>query len=401
MGTTAHNIWDYIGSAKCTVVCFESANSLNAVMRTTSVLRGVNMHWSPLGFSKCAEYGRLGHISLGCTVGGNLSSEKPSHRPFLDIDKSRLATIYAKHLALIAHPVAFGGVFWAKIAVSINSGFFLEMKPILPDMSDVEKRFAVLESSLASLVEQISELAKRLNSFMLANWVSDIVIKESLGETTSGETTATLDSFASLEVKRLKNMLKRLSASVLSLIARFNGSILAGIWKIATYNVRGLNNSAKQHDIINKFDSVWVFTSGLYSGHLGSDVAIIMDNSLAKHVYKLLFKNNLSVSILGLHAGASLVVQFSQAGEINSLIAKTVNEFSFVILGGDFNENETQKCASFKNVANVEDYFDTNYKAVYASMGLGGLFDIYLGLIYKQVNKDCWKFDVKSADEAK
>ncbi|KAG9298558.1 hypothetical protein G9A89_018917 [Geosiphon pyriformis] len=303
---------------KCTVVCFELANSLNAVMETTSVLRGVNMHWSPLGFSKCAECGRLGHISLGCAV---------------------------------------------------------EMKPIFLDISDVEKKFAVLESSLASLVGQISKISL--------------------------------------------------------------------VWKIATYNVKDLNNPAKQHNVIhwhkeknnlisivietklkgkiylwimNKFNSVWVFTSGLYSGHLSSNVAIIMNNSLARHVckvsevfgglfsLKLLFKNNLSVSILGLYAGASLVVWFSQAGKINSLIAKAVNEFSFIILGGDFNENGTQKCASFKkcfdlglvnslkeinavvdgSVADVENYFNTNHKAIYASMGLGGLFDIYLGLIYKQ-----------------
>ncbi|KAG9298556.1 hypothetical protein G9A89_018915 [Geosiphon pyriformis] len=213
--------------AKCTVVCFESANSLNAVMETTSVLRGVNMHWSPLGFSKCAKCGRLGHISLGCAVSKNFSSKKPSCRLFLDIDKSRLAIIYAKHLASIAHPIAFGGVFWAKIAGG-NAFSPLPMKPILPDMSDVEKKFAVLESSFASLVGQISKLAKRLNLFMLADQVSDIVMKEGLSEATSGETAATLDSFASSEVKRLENMLEKLSALVLSLTARFNGSILAG-----------------------------------------------------------------------------------------------------------------------------------------------------------------------------
>ncbi|KAG9300882.1 hypothetical protein G9A89_015338 [Geosiphon pyriformis] len=119
MGTIAYNIWDYIGSvsektcaincypityawARCTVVCFESANFLNAVMKTTPVLRGVNMHWSFLGFSKYAKCGRLGHTSLDCAVGENFSSGKPSCKFFSDIDKSRLATIYAKHLALIA-----------------------------------------------------------------------------------------------------------------------------------------------------------------------------------------------------------------------------------------------------------------------------------------------------------
>ncbi|KAG9294435.1 hypothetical protein G9A89_001940 [Geosiphon pyriformis] len=37
-----------------------------------------------------------------------------------------------------------------------------------------------------------------------------------------------------------------------------------------------------------------------------------------------------------------------QTGGINSFIAKTVNESSFVILGGDFNEDDSCRCASFK-----------------------------------------------------
>ncbi|KAG9302649.1 hypothetical protein G9A89_007353 [Geosiphon pyriformis] len=197
MEMTAHNIWDYIGSvggktcainchsvtyvqARCAVVCFDLADSLNAVMGTTPVLRGVNMHWSLLGFFKCAKCGKLGHTSLGCAVSENISSGKHPHRPFSDLDKSRLAIIYAKHSALITHPVAFGGVFWMKIAggnvfpplsvrkVLVNPGFSSEMKPTIHDTSNVEKKFAVLESSLTSLMEQIDELAKRLNSFMPA-----------------------------------------------------------------------------------------------------------------------------------------------------------------------------------------------------------------------------------------
>ncbi|KAG9299003.1 hypothetical protein G9A89_020316 [Geosiphon pyriformis] len=144
----------------------------------------------------------------------------------------------------------------------------------------------------------------------------------------------------------------------------------------------GMNNCAKQADIIcwhkdmnnlvsivtetklkgmvrpwiaNKFDGVHVFTSGLNSGHMRSGVAIIMDSSLAKHVCKisevpgrllsirLLFGNKLSVSILGLYAGASSV-----ASDINSLIVRAVNKTSFVILGGDFNEDGFHKCASFR-----------------------------------------------------
>ncbi|KAG9284897.1 hypothetical protein G9A89_006275 [Geosiphon pyriformis] len=281
MGTTAHDIWNYIGSvggktytidcysvtyarARCVVVCFDSADYLNAVMRTTPVLRNVNMCWSFLGFSKCAKCEKLGHTSLGCAVGENISSRKHSRRPFSDLDKSRLATIYAKHSALIACPVAFGGVSWAKIVGR--------------------------------------------NSWMSA---ADIVMGESLSKATSGKTVTTLNFSTSTEV----------------------------------------------------------FTFSLDSGHLGSGVAIIMDISLTRHIckisevsghlfsLKLLFKNNLSVLILGLYADGS--------------------------------------------VADVKKYFNTDYKPVSASVNLGSLLNVHLSSIHKQINNDYWKFDVKSVDVVK
>ncbi|KAG9289807.1 hypothetical protein G9A89_015387 [Geosiphon pyriformis] len=112
--------------------------------------------------------------------------------------------------------------------------------------------------------------------------------------------------------------------------------------------------------IADKFDDVQVFTSGLDSGHLGAGVAVIMDVSLAHYVckvsevpgwllsVKLLFKGKLSVLILGLYVGAFPAVQFSQAGKVNSLIAKAVNESSFIVLGGNFNEDGSHKYTSFR-----------------------------------------------------
>ncbi|KAG9303325.1 hypothetical protein G9A89_013651 [Geosiphon pyriformis] len=188
---------------------------------------------------------------------------------------------------------------------------------------------------------------------------------------------------------------------------------------------------------MNRFDGIYVFTSGVDFAYLGSGIAIIMNIFLAHHVYKvsempdqifcvrLFFKNKLSVSILGLYAGVSSVVWFSQAGDINSLITKTVNKSSFVVLSGDFNENNSRKCASFKkcfdlglvnslvesafakvptwcnscgiakmidyvfvssnlanvmvdhNMASVVDYFDTDHAAVSVSVSLGGLLNVW------------------------
>ncbi|KAG9292350.1 hypothetical protein G9A89_015220 [Geosiphon pyriformis] len=244
-------------------------------------------------------------------------------------------------------------------------------------------------------------------------------------------------------------------------------------------NVRGLNNPVKQDDVIcwhkdmnnlvsifmesklkgrvcpwlaSKFDGVWVFTSDLDFGSLGASVMIVMNFFLAKHIckvskvpgwllsIKLLFKNKLSVFILGLYAGT---------GKINSLIAKIVNKSFFVILGGNFNEDGSWKCASFKKclelglvnfligsmvvkmptwansrgvmktinyvfvslnlvnslvhcgVLDVGNYFDTDHQAVSVSLGLGGLLNTHLFSFRKQANKNHWKFNVKNASEAK
>ncbi|KAG9285090.1 hypothetical protein G9A89_009901 [Geosiphon pyriformis] len=93
---------------------------------------------------------------------------------------------------------------------------------------------------------------------------------------------------------------------------------------------------------MNKFDDVQVFTFDLDSGHVSSGIVIVMNISLVRHVckvsevlgqllsIKLLFKNKLSVTILGLYAGASSMIWFSQAGKVNFLIAKAVNESSLL-----------------------------------------------------------------------
>ncbi|KAG9298020.1 hypothetical protein G9A89_018848 [Geosiphon pyriformis] len=62
---------------------------------------------------------------------------------------------------------------------------------------------------------------------LLQNQVGDIVMRESSSGTTDDKTVGNLDFSVSSEVKRLENMLKKLSALVLSLTARFDGSILA------------------------------------------------------------------------------------------------------------------------------------------------------------------------------
>ncbi|KAG9291416.1 hypothetical protein G9A89_021834 [Geosiphon pyriformis] len=214
-------------------------------------------------------------------------------------------------------------------------------------------------------------------------------------------------------------------------------------------------------NIIKRFESVRVFTSGLDVGVCKTGVAIVVNDSLARHVFKveevkgrvlsirLLFKNKLSVSVIGLYACASGGDHFAQASVINLSIADTVNKSSFVVLGEDFNENSSVKGASLRkylglglvnvfgghslariptwsnsrgiskvldyilvsdslisavvdcDVSSVSEFFDMDYLAVSMSIGLGGLLDACLNSIRKHANKDCWKFKIKNADKKK
>ncbi|KAG9296089.1 hypothetical protein G9A89_011941 [Geosiphon pyriformis] len=219
--------------------------------------------------------------------------------------------------------------------------------------------------------------------------------------------------------------------------------------------------SSSQPWIMKRFEGVRVFMSGLDVGFRGAGMAIFVNNSLACYVSKVkevkgrvlsicfLFKDKLSVSIIGLYACVSGGNHFAQALIVNSFIADTVNKSSFVVISGDFNEDNSVKGVSLKKclslglvdifgghslarvptwsnlrgiskildyiliseflisavvdhkVSSVLEFFNTDHLAVLMSIGLGGLLDACLNSIHKHTNKDHWKFKVKDADEKK
>ncbi|KAG9285639.1 hypothetical protein G9A89_009279 [Geosiphon pyriformis] len=430
--TNAHNIWDYVASVdgktciidhylvsyiqtRCTTVCFDSAESLDAVIKTMPVLKEANLCWSHFVSAKCAECEKLDHMLLACLIGGKKN---------VSFDKSRLAAIYAKCSASVAHPVSFSDVSWAQIAEKSSFSPSSEIKPTLLVFLELNDRFAVLEHSFTSLAEHIDMLAKRLDTPepiplvtpLSQNQEANIVISESLGVATGGETVVGVVVFNPIVILKMEETLNNLSITVISFLVKMNNAGL--IWKVATCNVKGMNNPVKQNDIIcwhkEKDNLVSIFTKSKLkekvhpwivnkfdkSGYLGASIVVVMNFSLARHVckisevsgqllsIKLLFKNKLSVLILGLYAGVSLVTWFSQTGYINFLIAKAVNESFFVILDGDFNKNNiymdqflcVAKALDYilislslvnaiidSSVASIKNYFNTNYKAVFAS----------------------------------
>ncbi|KAG9288361.1 hypothetical protein G9A89_021392 [Geosiphon pyriformis] len=421
MGTNAHNLWDFIGlvsgktcviecnsvsyvRARYVTVCFDSKGSLIQAMANTPVIK-----------------------SVACYAAGVFSGPRSKRAPLLAQDQFHLAKIYEKKSAPVSCPLAFGGKTWASVVGSILSGTSLgydfqlgsigNSVPFPPVVNDLEKCLVTIESNLVSLVGQIGE---------------NIVMRVDSGNATSDKTAAVTGSTALPEVVKLENMLEGLSASVMSLSAHLDGLALVSDdvihWHKDMNNLVSIFMESKLKGkirpwLIDKFDGVRVFTSGLDSGSLGASVLIVVNFSLAKHVCK--------------------------TGEINSLIAKVINESSFVILGGDFNEDSSRKCVSFKKclelelvnslignpavkmstwanfrgvmktidyvfvsqnlvnslvhhgVLNVGKYFDTDHQAVSVSLGLGSLLNTHLFFFRKQANKDHWKFDVENASVAK
>ncbi|KAG9306194.1 hypothetical protein G9A89_016098 [Geosiphon pyriformis] len=332
--------------------------------------------------------------------------------------------------------------------VSVNVGSFSEIKPSLSVATKINNRFAALEHSLTSLAEHVDMLAKRLETPELTvsqlssecqplviplsqNQRTDIVISEGSGVATGDKTVVRAVVFDSSVIGKMENTLKNLAITVMGFLAKIDN---AGL-RFATCNVQSINVPAKQKDIVCwhiEFDKIKIFSSGLDKGFLGAGVAIILNNSLACHVTKiekvsgylisiwLFFKGKLLVAILILYAEASAKTKF--------------------MLDGDFNENGSKKNASFKSCSNLDlvnsfsrhllvkaftwnnskgtmkvidyifvneslssamaghkvifvfDFFDTDHNAVIVSISLGGLLD---------VNRDCWKFKIKDANDAK
>ncbi|KAG9292698.1 hypothetical protein G9A89_008286 [Geosiphon pyriformis] len=326
---------------------------------------------------------------------------------------------------------------------------------------------AFLEWSLELLTDQVSGIVKKL-SFVelvslppifyelplatatpLATEVNSDMVLDDASEPSAFFFSAVVDDtfgFSSNSFKILTTKMGELELKMIGLV-----------WKFATCNVWCINVLAKQVNVVcwhissrnmikDKYDGVWIFISGLDIEYLGTGVAVVMNNFLAHYVSKievipncvvsiwLLFKNKLLVSVLSLYTNASTGVHFEQASKVNSIIAKTVNTSTFVVLSGDFNECGSGKSASFKFcsglglvnlfnghylikaptwcnsrgaertidyifvseslfsvvvkhwVGSVSDFFNINHNVVVVLVGL--------------TNKDCWKFKIKDVDSA-
>ncbi|KAG9293947.1 hypothetical protein G9A89_019285 [Geosiphon pyriformis] len=400
---TAYNLGILLDRAvHCAVVGFESEKELESAYYIEPIFGGVKLFWAKMNLVCCKPCGCFGHSALKCNV-PTMSTSRPSY-PVMKICSEechlQLAKLYAKKSILISCPVVFGSKSWVQVVLlaSFSGGFYFNFgsgsgSPFSDTSTDkdntlvaqndflINNCLALLKHSLELLADQVSNILCRLNDVELMPLVPVFQVMSpvvSASALSISDTDMVLDVpqpplslFSPVVEKKMVDLglssSKVLTSKVGSLKSkmvaleevgsvvcefRFLGASFASInefiWKMATCN------------IISKFDGIWIFTTGLNVGFYGTGVAVIMNNCLAWHVSKmeeisgylisvcLLFKNKFLVTILGLYAGVSIDICFGQTAVINSMVFKAVNSSSFVILGGNFNENGFGKSTSFK-----------------------------------------------------
>ncbi|KAG9307135.1 hypothetical protein G9A89_016963 [Geosiphon pyriformis] len=469
----------------CAVIGFESEKNLDSTFCTEPAR--LDLVW----YGKC---GCFRHSALECDapIGSMLLlSLVKSFKSFVSEERHlQLAKLYKKKEVFISHPVAFGEKFWAQMVLAASflshgfpagpsSNLLSSSYHDIGDVSSLNECLASLKCSLELLFDWVSTIVRCLDSTELVSLVSSsfvsspnasVSLASGLGSDMVLDGTSILSAPSSstvdVDVHVLSSSSSRIPtgkvgglesklASLETSIDLFECSFVFSfqmnnlVWKFAMCNVQGLNVPAKWADIIkDEFEGVQIFTSGLDVGYLSTSVAVIINNSLAHHVSKvevvsghvilvhLLFKSKLSVTVLGLYAGASSSIRFGQAFKVNSLIAKAVNTSNFVVLSEDFNENGSGKSVSFRFclgfglvnsfashqlalaptwcnlrgikktidyilvsesllftvamhwVESVSDFFDTDHSAVMVLVGLGGLLDKF-----KIKDVDVFKWD--------
>ncbi|KAG9305537.1 hypothetical protein G9A89_003600 [Geosiphon pyriformis] len=386
----------------CAVVGFESDKMLESAFHMEPILGGMKLSWARLDLVQCKQCGKFSHSALECDA--EVASTSKSSKSFKRVvfDENLVFLALSSNNPYFGFDPSFGFFSSGVLGVigpsphMVLAGTFLKARLGFLECSVellVDKMFGIvsklenlvvvppaLTSSSQNLVVPVVANVE-VDSDMALNVPKPVLLPFSLVFSSTSDLGLSSSKILISKMGCLESKLMALETSVCLVLEN------SFVWRIATCNVRGMNNPAKQANVIcwhkdmnnvisivtemklkckvhpwiaNRFSDVDVFVSGLDLGYLGSGVAIIMDVALAKHVYrisevpcclfaiKLLFKNKLSVSILGLYAGASASMCFLQAKEINVLIAGAVNKSSFVILGSDFNKDGSCKSASFK-----------------------------------------------------
>ncbi|KAG9307608.1 hypothetical protein G9A89_023173 [Geosiphon pyriformis] len=358
----------------CAMVGFDFDDDLKSAFYIEPIFGEVKLFWTRMNLVCCKKYGYFGHLALECDILDVfvlLLSKKLYKKIALKNVCFQLAKLYKKKHVPIFHSAVFNGKSWAQVVLladsfggahfkSGSSFFFLNVSSLGGTLSPT--------SVNTSGINWVSALVKKLGSMELVSLATSshalsTVVSVSLAPVL--DSNMVLDKVLVLSTFLLSvgfNVVADFSSSSSKIVTTKMGGLKSKIVALETLvslvlkrlnhlcsglGLSSMNNSAKQKDIacwhkdIGNLISISIITeTNVNSGYLNSGVAIIIDISLAHH---------------------------------------TVNELFFVILGGNFNEDNSHKCASFQkcfdlelvnslcNVSEVNEHFDMDYQTVSVS----------------------------------
>ncbi|KAG9293876.1 hypothetical protein G9A89_019214 [Geosiphon pyriformis] len=464
----------------CAVVDFESDDDLESAFHTEPIFGGLKHFWARMNLVWCEKCGKFGYSAIEYDI--SVASPPKPLRTFKKIASDecclQLAKLYEKKSVPISYSAAFDGKSWAQVVTLVgpSGGFHFSFgsSSSLPlsgasdsnsgslftsaNISSLNAHLATLECFLELLTDQVSGILKKLSGMKLKSTVTS----------SSVPSLSTLTFLVPhLNVDMVLDDMTLASALPLSAVDDIVHNSSSSFSKVLIFKVSGLESKMVAFEVsiglvLERLDCLYsgtVFTSGLESGYLGAGVAIIMDASLAKHIckvsemsgqlisVKLLFKNKLSLIVLGLYTDAILEKRLAHSHVINSIMAEVLNGSIFIVLSDDFNKNDSgcnasfkkcldlslfnslygfslhrlstwsnlrgvQKCIDFILVSNglcslffnqkvycLAEFFDFDHLVVLADIGLRGFFNFQFNLVHKQAAKEKWKYKVSGVSD--
>ncbi|KAG9286600.1 hypothetical protein G9A89_005368 [Geosiphon pyriformis] len=259
----------------CAVVGFVSEDAMKSTYHTELTFNGVKLSWARLDLVHCEKYGFLGHLALECNALSPLIT-KPSKivkRVTSEDHRLQLAKLYTKKSVPIFRPAAFGGKFWAQVvSLASPSGDFYFTFGARSDFSP--------SGFLELLANQVLGIVYKLNGVEFVPLVS---ITQVALLATSVPTLALPNTNIVLDVPWPFFPPSSLVLEDKMADLGLNSS------KVLTSKVGSLESKmmALEVSIGSILEKLQVFTSGLDVGFHGAGVAIIINNSLARHVLKM------------------------------------------------------------------------------------------------------------------
>ncbi|KAG9306169.1 hypothetical protein G9A89_016073 [Geosiphon pyriformis] len=298
------------------------------------IFGGIKLSWTRLDLVYCRNCECFGYFAMECdtTIAPNAKSSRFIKKVTLDIHCLQLAKLYVKKNVPIFCSAAFGGKFWTS---GFGTGFFsLGIVHNKGDTLANHDSFSInncqtsLEHSLKLLANQVSDVLYRLNGVELVPLVPVSKV---------GHSNVSILVLSMSDANMVLDILQpSLPPSSLKIKEKTVDLGLSNLKVLTSKNLDNMISIVTKTKLRSDIKS-WIMSKFDVDEIPGQLISVCF-----------LFKNKLSVMILGLYTGVSVGTHFGQAAVINFMIFKVVNSSFFVILGGNFNENGSQKSASFK-----------------------------------------------------